>query len=139
MQVIAALRTLRLTGPEIAEVLQRPLSTVSDASGRASQSISTSRNSDGPGCPGMPSLRRACAFYPRRYGIMPERLLTANGSPCRPTVHAIACRSTRHPSPTQGPTGPQTNGKAERFIHSIVGGWAYGALYRNRTDRTARP
>jgi hypothetical protein len=29
------------------------------------------------------------------------------------------------------------NGKAERFIRTMLGGWAYGAIYRNRTERTA--
>ena len=32
---------------------------------------------------------------------------------------------------------PQTNGKAERFIRTMLGGWAYGAIYRNSTERTA--
>jgi transposase InsO family protein len=31
----------------------------------------------------------------------------------------------------------QTNGKAERFIRTMLGGWAYGALYRNSNERTA--
>ena len=36
-----------------------------------------------------------------------------------------------------GPTGPQTNGKAERFIRTMLGGWAYGAIYRSSAERTA--
>jgi chromate transporter len=29
------------------------------------------------------------------------------------------------------------NGKAERFIRTMLGGWAYGAIYHNSTERTA--
>ena len=32
---------------------------------------------------------------------------------------------------------PQTNGKAERFIRTMLGGWAYGAIYRSSAERTA--
>jgi hypothetical protein len=35
------------------------------------------------------------------------------------------------------PYRPQTNGKAERFIRTLLGGWAYGALYRNSSERAA--
>ncbi|HZL54080.1 MAG TPA: integrase core domain-containing protein, partial [Solirubrobacteraceae bacterium] len=30
---------------------------------------------------------------------------------------------------------PQTNGKAERFIRTMLGGWAYGAIYRDSHER----
>ena len=32
---------------------------------------------------------------------------------------------------------PQTNGKAERFIRTLLAGWAYGAIYRYSSERTA--
>jgi len=32
---------------------------------------------------------------------------------------------------------PQTNGKAERFIRTVLSGWAHGAIYRNSDERTA--
>jgi hypothetical protein len=32
---------------------------------------------------------------------------------------------------------PQTNGKAQRFIRTMLGGWAYGAIYRNSAGRNA--
>ncbi|MGZ6670224.1 MAG: integrase core domain-containing protein, partial [Solirubrobacteraceae bacterium] len=35
------------------------------------------------------------------------------------------------------PYRPQTNGKAERFIRTMLGGWAYGAIYRDSTERNA--
>src|SRR6266513_2608762 len=35
------------------------------------------------------------------------------------------------------PYRPQTNGKAERFIRTLLAGWAYGAIYRSSKERTA--
>ena len=81
-------------------------------------------------------LRRAVAFY-RRHGIAVERLITDNGAPYRSTMHAIACRTLGIRHLRTRPYRPQTNGKAERFIRTLLGGWAYGALYRNSTERTA--
>lgn len=81
-------------------------------------------------------LRRANAFY-RRHGIHVERLLTDNGSAYRSTIHAVACRTIGIRHLRTRPYRPQTNGKAERFIRTRLDGWAYGALYRNSTERTA--
>jgi transposase InsO family protein/transposase len=80
-------------------------------------------------------LGRAVAFY-RRHGITVERLMTDNGSAYRSTLHAIACRSMGIRHLRTRPYRPQTNGKAERFIRTMLGGWAYGAIYRDSTDRT---
>jgi len=81
-------------------------------------------------------LRRAIAFY-ASYGISVERLITDNGSAYRSTLHAIACRLLGIHHLRTRPYRPQTNGKAERFIRTMLGGWAYAALYRNSPDRTA--
>jgi transposase InsO family protein len=81
-------------------------------------------------------LRRAVAFY-RRHGITVERLLTDNGNPYRSTVHAIACRAMGIRHLRTRPYRPQTNGKAERFIRTMLAGWAYGALYRTSSERAA--
>ena len=81
-------------------------------------------------------LRRAVAFY-ARHGITVERLLTDNGNAYRSAVHAIACRALAIKHLRTRPYRPQTNGKAERFIRTLLAGWAYGALYRNSRDRTA--
>ena len=81
-------------------------------------------------------LRRAVAFY-RRHGITVERLITDNGSAYRATVHAIACRTLAIRHLRTRPYRSQTNGKAERFIRTLLGGWAYGALYRNSSERAA--
>jgi transposase InsO family protein len=81
-------------------------------------------------------LARAVGFY-RRHGITVERVITDNGSAYRSTIHAIACRAIGVRHLRTRPYRPQTNGKAERFIRTMLGGWAYGALYRNSKERTA--
>src|SRR3954468_10787232 len=81
-------------------------------------------------------LRRAVAFY-RRHGITTERLITDNGAAYRSTVHAIACRTLGIRHLRTRPYRPQTNGKAERLIRTMLAGWAYGAFYRNSTERAA--
>jgi len=81
-------------------------------------------------------LGRALAFF-SRYGITVERVLTDNGSPYRSAVHAIACRALGVRHLRTRPRRPQTNGKAERFIRTMLSGWAYGALYGSNRERTA--
>jgi transposase InsO family protein len=34
------------------------------------------------------------------------------------------------------PYRPRTNGKAKRFIRTMLGGWAYGAIYNSSAQRT---
>jgi transposase InsO family protein len=81
-------------------------------------------------------LHRAVAHF-ASYGITVERLMTDNGSAYRSTVHAIACRSMGIRHLRTRPYRPQTNGKAERFIRTLLGGWAYGAIYRDSDERNA--
>ena len=81
-------------------------------------------------------LRRAIAFY-QRHGITVQRVLTDNGSPYVSTIHAIACRALGIRHLRTRPYRPQTNGKAERFIRTLINGWAYGAIYRSSAERTA--
>jgi transposase len=81
-------------------------------------------------------LRRTIGFY-ASHGITVQELLTDNGSAYRSTVHAIACRALGIRHLRTRPYRPQTNGKAERFIRTMLAGWAYGAIYRNSTERTA--
>ena len=80
-------------------------------------------------------LRRALRFY-AAHGVTVERLMTDNGSAYRSTVHAIACRKLRIKHIRTRPYRPRTNGKAERFIRTMLGGWVYGAIYRNSVERT---
>ena len=81
-------------------------------------------------------LTRAVAFY-ARHGITVKQLLTDNGGAYRSTIHKIACRTLKIRHLRTQPYRPQTNGKAERFIRTLIAGWAYGAVYRTSTERTA--
>jgi transposase InsO family protein len=81
-------------------------------------------------------LRRAVAFF-ARHGVTVERVLTDNGSPYISVVHAIACRALGIRHLRTRPRRPQTNGKAERFIRTMLAGWAYGAIYGSSRERTA--
>ena len=81
-------------------------------------------------------LRRALRFY-AAHGIRVEQLMTDNGSAYRSTVHAIACRTQKIKHIRTRPYRPRTNGKAERFIRTMLGGWAYGAIYGSSAERAA--
>jgi transposase InsO family protein len=81
-------------------------------------------------------LRRAITHF-ASYGITTERLITDNGNAYRSTMHAIACRALGIRHLRTRPYRPQTNGKAERFIRTLLGGWAYGAIYRDSAERNA--
>jgi transposase InsO family protein/transposase len=81
-------------------------------------------------------LGRAIAFF-GSYGITVERVLTDNGSPYISAIHALACRALGIRHLRTRPRRPQTNGKAERLIRTMLGGWAYGALYGSNRERTA--
>ena len=81
-------------------------------------------------------LRRAVALY-ARHDITVERVLTDNGGAYRSTIHAAACRTLAIRHLRTRAYRPQTNGKAERFIPTLLAGWAYGAIYRSSTEPTA--
>ena len=81
-------------------------------------------------------LRRALRFY-ASHGITVERVMTDNGSPYISTLHALTCRALGIRHLRTRPRRPQTNGKAERLIRTMLAGWAYGALYASSRERTA--
>lgn len=81
-------------------------------------------------------LRRALEFF-ERHGMRVQELITDNGAAYRSAVHAIACRTLGIRHLRTRPRRPQTNGKAERFIRTMLGGWAYGAIYASSAERTA--
>jgi transposase InsO family protein len=80
-------------------------------------------------------LHRALAFFAAR-GIRVERVLTDNGPAYLSAIHALACRRLGIRHLRTRPRRPQTNGKAERFIRTLLNGWAYGAIYRTSHERT---
>jgi transposase InsO family protein len=81
-------------------------------------------------------LRRALAFF-ARHGITVERVMTDNGSAYVSGAHALACRLLGLRHLRTRPYRPRTNGKAERLIRTLIGGWAYGAIYGSSRERTA--
>ena len=83
-------------------------------------------------------LRRAVAFY-ARHGVRIERLPTDNGSCYRSTVHALACKTLGIRHSRTRPYRPQTNGKDERFIRTILNGRAHGAIYRSSNKTHPSP
>ena len=66
-------------------------------------------------------------------------MLTDNGSCYRGAVHALACRRLGIRHLRTRPYRPQTNGKAERFIRTLLDGWAYGAIYGLKPRTYLRP
>jgi transposase InsO family protein len=81
-------------------------------------------------------LRRALAFY-RAHGIRVERVMTDNGAAYRSIAHALACRALGIRHLRTRPHRPRTNGKAERFIKTMMAGWNDGAIYGSSRERAA--
>ena len=79
-------------------------------------------------------LRRAVAFY-RSHGVTLKAVMTDNGSAYRSAVHSLACRTLQIKHRRTRPYRPQTNGKAERFIRTMLREWAYAAVYGSSPDR----
>jgi transposase InsO family protein len=80
-------------------------------------------------------LRRTVAWFARR-GVIVERVLTDNGSAYVSAVFARVAHRTRVRLIRSRPRHPQTNGKAERFIQTLIRGWAYGVPYSSSWRRT---
>ena len=81
-------------------------------------------------------LRRCLAFY-RAYGVRVERVMTDNGSAYVSAVFALACRALGIKHCRTKPYRPQTNGKAERFIRTLLCEWAYALVYGSSHERAA--
>ena len=73
-------------------------------------------------------LRRAIAYF-ADHGIHVEALMSDNGSAysLTPIAHALAELGLRHLRIR--PYRPRTNGKAERFIQTLINEWAYERVY----------
>jgi transposase InsO family protein len=79
-------------------------------------------------------LWRALAWF-RRVGIRVRRILTDNGSGYLSHVFAQLCRTARIRHRRTRPYTPRTNGKAERFIQTLLREWAYIRAYRTSAVR----
>jgi transposase InsO family protein len=80
-------------------------------------------------------LTRALAHY-RRLGVRVRRLLTDNGGNYRSHDFASAVQHHRLQHRRTRPYTPQTNGKAERFIRTMLQLWAYAQAYRTSAWRS---
>ena len=78
--------------------------------------------------------RRACEWFARQ-GIAIKALLTDNGTGYRSHRFRKACQRLGLRHHRTRPYTPRTNGKAERFIQSMLREWAYFRLYRSSTSR----
>jgi transposase InsO family protein len=79
-------------------------------------------------------LRRALSFF-ASHGVRVERVMSDNGSAYVSKVHAIACRELGLRHLRTRPYRPRTNGKAERFIQTMLREWAYGRVYGTSAER----
>ncbi|MDQ5833235.1 MAG: IS481 family transposase [Actinomycetota bacterium] len=64
-------------------------------------------------------LRRALAWFAER-GVIVRRLLTDNGSCYRRSFHSVVCSELGLKHTYTRPYRPRTNGKAERFIQTLI-------------------
>ena len=80
-------------------------------------------------------LLRAVGWFATR-GITVVRLLTDNGNCYRSRVHRAVAESLGLAHSFTQPYRPQTNGKAERFIRTLLTEWAYAQAYRTSGWRT---
>ena len=80
-------------------------------------------------------LERATAWF-AALGIRVRRLLSDNGGNYRSHAVAVCCRALRIRHHFTRPYRPQTNGKAERFIRTLLTEWAYAQPYAASPYRT---
>jgi transposase InsO family protein len=79
-------------------------------------------------------LERAVAWF-GDHGIRVQRLMTDNGNGYRSHAHAALCRQLGIRHLFTRPYRPKTNGKAERFIQTLLREWAYAAAYPTSAAR----
>ena len=79
-------------------------------------------------------LKRALDWF-ARFGIRVQRVLTDNGPCYRSKLFLKCCRHLRLRNCFTRPYRPQTNGKAERFIQTLLGEWAYARTYGTSLER----
>lgn len=80
-------------------------------------------------------LERALAWFAER-GVRVQRVMSDNGSPYLAKDFATACEHHQIRHLRTQPYRPRTNGKAERFIQTLLREWAYAAVYQTSNHRT---
>ena len=79
-------------------------------------------------------LERAVAWFAER-GVTIERVMTDNGAPYKSHAWASWCADHDIRHLRTRPYRPRTNGKAERFIQTMLREWAYAATYQSSHHR----
>jgi transposase InsO family protein len=82
-------------------------------------------------------LRRAVRWL-RQQGIRAQRVMTDNGSGYIAKDFAATCHELGLRHLRTRPYTPRTNGKAERFIQTLLREWAYARPYRTSNQRARR-
>jgi transposase InsO family protein len=80
-------------------------------------------------------LRRTVRWFAAR-GVRIERVLTDNGSAYRSHVFQATAQRAHLTLKRTRAYRPQTNGKAERFIQTLIREWAYRVAYPQSSRRT---
>src|SRR5262245_3633759 len=83
-------------------------------------------------------VRRAVQWFAQR-GVRTERVMTDNGGAYRATQFAGMCAELQVRHVRTRPYTPRTNGKAERFIQTLLREWAYARPYRSSVWRQTSP
>lgn len=81
-------------------------------------------------------LRRAVSWFAER-GVRIQAVMTDNGSCFTAHAYVRALRELGLRHTRIRPRRPQTNGKAERFIQTMLNEWAYNRVYGSSAERTA--
>jgi transposase InsO family protein len=81
-------------------------------------------------------LRRMVRWY-AAHGVRVAQVMTDNGSAYRSKAFQKACAELGIRHLFTKPYRPQTNGKAERFIQTLLREWAYAKPYKTSRQRTA--
>jgi transposase InsO family protein len=79
-------------------------------------------------------LRRALVWF-ARHGVTVERVITDNGSAYKSHWFNDVCRAAGIRHLFIRPHRPQTNGKVERFIQTLLREWAYRFAYESSAER----
>jgi transposase InsO family protein len=80
-------------------------------------------------------IERAVAWFADR-GVTVERIMSDNGAPYVSTAWRTWCADHNIRHLRTRPYRPRTNGKAERFIQTMLREWAYAATYQSSQQRS---